>query len=122
MKNTFKDAYDIRKEPKKIIFHSDRGVQYTSFEFREFLKTLKVDQSFSNTGNPYDNAVVESFFSIIKREEINRINYDSFITLKDSIKKYIFFYNNNRPHSFLKGKSPNEYEKNTTLLYLIYKP
>lgn len=108
--NTFKEAFETRNEPKKLMFHSDRGTQYASLEFRNLLKNLKVQQSFSNTSNPYDNAVIESFFSTLKREEINRKNYKDSKDLKISIEKYMDFYNNYRPHEFLNGMSPSEFE------------
>lgn len=66
--NTLKDAFEYRDEPKGVIFHSDRGAQYTSNEFLELQKSLGIIPSFSNTGNPYDNAVVESFFSHLKKK------------------------------------------------------
>ena len=109
--NTFKDAYENRCEPKGTIFHSDRGVQYTSFEYRQLLRSLGIKSSFSNTGNPYDNAVIEAFFSNLKKEEVNRNQYSSFEDLNKSISKYIDFYNSQQPHSYLKGKTPNEFEE-----------
>lgn len=70
--NVLKDDFESRGEPKGLIFHSDRGSQYTSYEYMELLKSLGIKSSFSDTANPYDNAVVESFFSHIKKEEIYR--------------------------------------------------
>lgn len=68
---TFKKAYEERKPSTGLLFHSDLGTQYTSFEFRELLRTYNVKQSYSNPGCPYDNAVSEGFFSIMKREELS---------------------------------------------------
>ena len=59
-----------RNPPRGIIFHSDRGCQYTSSSFRAILKNYGIVQSMSSKGNCYDNAITESFFSYIK----NRIN------------------------------------------------
>ena len=52
------------------MFHSDQGAEFTSYEFKSTLRVLGVTQSFSNPENPYDNAVIESFFSSFKREEM----------------------------------------------------
>lgn len=109
--NTLKDAFEYRGEPRGVIFHSDRGTQYTSNEFLELQKSLGITPSFSNTGNPYDNAVVESFFSHLKKEEINRNDYQNLEELKEAINKYMLFYNDYRPHETNGNLSPNEYEK-----------
>ncbi len=107
---TFKLAYTERK-PQKLIFHSDRGCQYTANSFMKMLKDFEVTQSFSPSGSPYHNAVMESFFSYMKREEIYRTKYRSYEDFKRKIAKYIAFYNDKRPHSYLHFKTPNEYEK-----------
>ena len=76
--STFEKAYADRNFPIGLMFHSDRGSQYTSTAFRKLLNRLNVVQSFSNKGCPYDNAVVESFFKFLKLEEINQNTYSSF--------------------------------------------
>ena len=65
--STFKKAYIKRNSPKGLIFHSDRGTQYTSKDFRKLLDDFDVVQSFSGRGCPYDNAVAESFFKYLKK-------------------------------------------------------
>ncbi len=65
-----------------MIFHSDRGSQYTSDEFRKRLDRASFIQSFSKKGHPYDNAVAEAFFKFLKLEETNRRSYASFDELK----------------------------------------
>ena len=109
--NTFKDAYESRHEPHGLIFHSDRGVSFTAEEFRDLLHALKVEQSFSKKGNPYDNAVMESFFGTMKLEEMNSHNFEFYDELKECVDKYIVFYNDYRPHTTLKNKTPNQVEK-----------
>lgn len=108
--NTFKDAFFARNEPEELLFHSDRGSEFISYEFQNLLKTLKVKQSVSAPGTPYDNAVIESFYSTLKREEIHKHEYQDFDELKASISDYIEFYNNVRPHKTLKNLTPNDYE------------
>lgn len=107
---TFKDAFEDRNRPEELSFHSDQGCNYTSWEFRELLRVLKVNQSFSNKGNPYDNACMESFFSTFKREEYNGNHYEFFDELEESIKEYMYYYNDYRPHESLKNKTPNQFE------------
>ena len=60
-----------------LIFHTDRGSQFTSKEFRQYLDTLNIVQSFSAKGHPYDNAVMECFFKYLKKEETDRRTYHS---------------------------------------------
>lgn len=111
---TFKDAYQNRSEPNDLLFHSDQGAQYTSIEFMNTLKALKIKQSFSNPGNPYDNAVMESFFATLKREEVHRKKYKDYENLKESISKYIVFYNDVRPHKSLNYLTPTKFEDNNS--------
>ena len=68
----FIKAYKKRNSPCGLIFHSDRGTQYTAFAFRQLLDSLNVVQSFSKKGYPFDNACCKCFFKYLKKEEINR--------------------------------------------------
>ena len=110
IKRTFCKAFDFRGQPENLIFHSDQGAQYTAYEFRKMLRDLGVKQSFSNPGCPYDNAVAESFFSIMKQEELSHNYYNSLKELEDTVSEYIEFYNTMRPHKRLKGMSPTVFE------------
>jgi len=101
-----------RGKSKDIIFHTDRGSQFTSEQFRKHLDRLNMVQSFSAKGHPYDNAVMECFFKYLKKEEVDRRNYSSFSELSNSLFEYIFgFYNSVRPHSHNNGLSPNQAEQ-----------
>lgn len=79
--DTVNAAVAARGKSKGIIFHTDRGSQFTSSEFRRHLDNLNMIQSFSAKGRPYDNAVMESFFKYLKKEEVNRKTYSSFENL-----------------------------------------
>lgn len=107
---TFKQAYKDRQPDEGLTFHSDRGSQYTSHSFQSLLKTLRITQSFSPSGKPHHNAVMESFFSSMKKEELYRTNYRSASEFKKRVKAYIDFYNIERPHATLGYKAPNTYE------------
>ena len=77
---TFKIAYNERDKPQGLLFHSDQGTQYSAYEFRKCLRDWGVKQSFSNPGTPYDNAVAESFFSMMKQEELSH-NYFTIVRM-----------------------------------------
>lgn len=107
---TFKKAYQDRGNPSKLTFHSDQGSQYTSKAFAALLKECSVTQSLSTPGQPLDNAVAESFFSALKKEEAYRKDYTSERHFIESVTKYIDFYNNIRPHQTDHYKTPAELE------------
>ena len=108
--STFRQAYQNRNAPQSLMFHSDQGAQYTSKTFCKLLHMNKVVQSFSAPGQPHDNAVMESFFSFMKREEIYRTHYKSEQQFAKSVDNYIEFYNTQRPHSTLNYKTPDQFE------------
>lgn len=109
--STFKIAWERRNPELELLFHSDRGAQYTSHRFRELLRSHDVVQSFSNSGKPHDNAVAESFFASLKKEELYRKDYASEPDFRRSISAYIEFYNMKRPHRTLKNRTPCQMEE-----------
>ncbi|MFN7327014.1 MAG: IS3 family transposase [Chitinophagales bacterium] len=101
-----------------LMFHSDRGIQYACQDFRAVLKRFGIEQSMSRKGNCWDNAVAESFFKTIKTEELDRYKQIDAKEIKSLVFKYIEgWYNTNRIHGSLDGKTPWEafYEKSTKL-------
>lgn len=108
---TFETTFLRRGRPRGLLFHSDQGRQYTSDYFRELLEEFSVRQSFSTPGVPYDNAVMESFFASLKKEEYHRYFYKSIGALLDSVRQYLLFYNRQRPHSRLGYRTPEEMEQ-----------
>ncbi len=109
--NTLRKAYEARNPPLDLIFHSDRGTQYRSQSFCAKLKAYGMIQSLSRAGNPLDNAVIESFFSSLKREELYRREYASEQAFRESVAQYIDFYNNARPHGSMNYKTPAQVEQ-----------
>lgn len=95
---TFKEAFKSRGQPANLTFHSDRGGQYISDTFMELLRSCGVQQSFSRSRRPYDNAVSETFFSTFKKEEAYRRDYSSEADFRKSVDEFIRFYNEVRPH------------------------
>src|SRR5690625_7730414 len=69
------NAYDTQKPGEGLIFHSDLGTQYRSDEFSQVIEKYKMTHSFSYKGTPYDNACMESFHAILKKEEVNHVKY-----------------------------------------------
>ena len=94
------------------MIHSDQGSQFSSYEWQVFLKAHSLKQSMSRRGNCHDNAVVESFFQLLKRERIKRKTYASKAKAREDIFDYIeMFYNPIRRHDYNNGLSPAVYEK-----------
>lgn len=102
-----------RRQPKKgLVHHSDRGAQYTSDDYRHLLEKHHIECSMSGRGNCYDNAPVESFFSLLKRERVRRKTYRTRDAARSDIFDYIErFYNRKRLHGYLGYTSPIEYEE-----------
>jgi putative transposase len=101
-----------REHPRDgLIVHTDRGAQYTSQHFQALLLEYGCQQSMSRKGNPYDNAVMESFYRTLKRELVHDANYDNPEQARMDIFKYIeFYYNTKRIHSTLGWLSPVQFE------------
>lgn len=105
-------AMNHQPPQKGLIHHSDRGSQYASLDYTDKLKEAKILISMSGKGNCYDNACIESFHSIIKKELIYQTSYKTRAEAKKEIFEYIVcFYNSQRIHSTNGYLSPMEYEK-----------
>lgn len=109
--STLRTAYEQRGCPQNLIFHSDRGAQYTSKAYTALLSSYGITQSFSHKGFPCDNAVIESFFSFLKREELHRRIYRSERDFLQRLDEYISYYNSQRPHRYNGYKTPDDAEK-----------
>lgn len=107
---TIKKAKATRSTALPLIIHTDRGSQYVSAAWRE--ATGKMQRSYSHSGYPYDNACIESFHALIKREWINRFNIRNYNHAYRLVFEYIeAFYNTVRLHSHCDYMSPAEFEK-----------
>lgn len=104
-------AINNRRAEPGIIFHSDRGSQYTSSRFRNTLAYYGFTQSMSGKGNCYDNAITESFFSTLKKELIYLTKFETKEQAAVEIFEFIeIFYNRKRLHSALGYESPLEFK------------
>lgn len=101
-----------RRPESELLHHSDRGSQYASGDFQALLKENGIVCSMSGTGNCYDNAAMESFFGLLKRERVNRRRYPTRQAARTDIFDYIErFYNRQRRHGSAGRMSPLDFEQ-----------
>jgi putative transposase len=105
-------AYKRQKPVGPVLHHSDRGSQYASHEYQDRLRQYGMVGSMSRKGNCYDNACIESFHSILKRELVYLERFETREKAKKGIFEYIeIWYNRERIHSSTAYLSPVEYER-----------
>ena len=113
--NALDMAISQRTVRKGGIVHADHGVQFTSWAFTEKVRTAGLMPSFGSVGDAFDNAMMESFWSSMQNELLNRKRWTTRIELSNAIFDYIeVFYNRRRRHSQLGYVSPIEYERTLT--------
>ncbi|MDD4689415.1 MAG: IS3 family transposase [Eubacteriales bacterium] len=94
--STIRSANNKEKVTAETQLHSDQGFQYTSQGYFKLTQSYGITPSMSRRGNPYDNALAENFFSILKTECINRVRLKTYEEARLLISEYIHFYNNER--------------------------
>jgi transposase InsO family protein len=94
-----------------LIFHSDRGCQYASEDFRKVLEHCSITPSMSRKGNCWDNACAETLFGSLKVERLHGRHFETIRQAKDEIIAWLLWYNQTRMHSTLNYLSPAEYEQ-----------
>lgn len=100
-----------RRRPRGTLVHSDQGTQFSCDAWRRFCRSNRLQPSMSRKGNCWDNAVVESFFSSLKKERIKKQIYKNREFAVGDVADYIMkFYNRTRRHSHLGGLSPEQFE------------
>jgi putative transposase len=104
-------ALERRQPGPGLVHHSDRGVQYASGDYTGLLRAHGMVISMSRKGNPYDNAVAESFMKTLKYEEVYRDDYRNLAEARASIERFLEqVYNERRLHSALDYRPPAEFE------------
>src|SRR5947208_8173220 len=110
-------AIGERRPQPGLIHHSDRGVQYASYDYTEQLRQIGAQISMSSVSNPYDNAKAESFFKTLKQEEVYLKEYESFADAEANLEVFIEqVYNTKRLHSSLGYLPPVEFEVTYAIL------
>ena len=109
-RGVFNAAYRARR-PNRLIFHSDRGVEYTAPGFRDRMVALGVRQSTTSGGSPGENAHAESFFHSMKADVIHGVEFETDESLRECIRRYVRYYNFERLHSSLNYQPPVEFER-----------
>lgn len=104
-------AHGLRQPPKGIVFHSDRGSQYTSARFRDLLKHLNCRSSMGDVGACWDNAVVERFFGSLKHDWLLKVAQPTREHMAQDVAAYMKYYNEDRLHSFTCNLSPVQFER-----------
>jgi putative transposase len=103
-------AYNLRQPSKGLVFHSDRGSQYTSQGYRKLLKTFGMRASMGDVGACWDNAVVERFFGSLKHDWLFKVHQPTRELMKQDVAAYIKYYNLDRLHTSNGDMSPVQYE------------
>jgi len=103
-------AYNLRQPPRGLVFHSDRGSQYTSKRYHKLLKGYGIRASMGDVGTCYDNAVVERFFGSLKHDWIFKIAQPTREHMKKDVAAYMRYYNLVRLHTKNGDQSPINYE------------
>ena len=100
-----------KRDTAGLIHHSDRGIQYCSYDYLEILNNYEISISMSGKANPYDNAKMESFFRTLKVEEVYMFEYETYAEVLKRIPYFIEkVYNKKRLHSSLGYMPPEEFE------------
>ena len=95
-------------DPRHLLFHSDRGTQYSAKLFRQCLSLQGITQSMSRRGNCWDNAVMERFFRTLKAERLNNLNFINHQAVVTETDRFIRFYNYKRRHSTIGYLTPHQ--------------
>jgi transposase InsO family protein len=103
--------YQRLPEKGALIFHSDRGSQYASEDFRQLLDQHGIRPSMSRRGNCWDNAVTETLFGSLKVERLHGEPFPTIRAAKDAVLDWLLWYNRRRMHSTLNYVSPAQYEQ-----------
>ncbi|KZY47501.1 transposase, partial [Oleiphilus sp. HI0050] len=103
-------AYNLRQPPKGLVFHSDRGSQYTSKRYRTLLSNYGIRASMGDVGACWDNSVVERFFGSLKHDWVLKVPQPTREHMRNDVADYMRYYNLERLHTSNEDMSPIEYE------------
>ncbi len=112
------DNYDY---PNNVVIRSDNGSQFIARKVREYLGLIGVQQEFTHIATPEENAHIEAYHGILKKEVFNRFDYQYFGEIEQILKRYVEFYNNRRLHGLLGRITPMEKWNTDKRLIMIKK-
>jgi putative transposase len=95
------DMLEALKYPESIVIRSDNGSQFIAKSVREYLELIGVEQQFTHIATPEENAHIEAYHGILKKEVFKRVDYRTFGEIQQILKRYVIFYNNHRLHGLL---------------------
>lgn len=94
--------------PESVVVRSDNGSQFIAKSVREYLGLIGVQQEFTHVATPEENAHIEAYHGILKKEVFTRVDYRTFGEIEQILKRYVIFYNNTRLHGLLGRITPME--------------
>ena len=107
--------------PESVVIRSDNGSQFIAKNVREYLGIIGVQQEFTHVATPEENAHIEAYHGILKKEVFTRVDYRTFGEIEKTLKRYVVFYNNERLHGLLGRVTPMEKWKQDKPLILMKK-
>ena len=112
------EAYEY---PESVVIRSDNGSQFIAKNVREYLGIIGVQQEFTHVATPEENAHIEAYHGVLKKEVFTRVDYRTFGEIEKILKRYVVFYNNERLHGLLGRVTPMEKWKQDKHLILMKK-
>ena len=111
--------FEEYKYPTSVVIRSDNGSQFIAKNVREYLGLIGVSQEFTHVATPEENAHIEAYHGILKKEIFQRFEYITFGQIEQILKRYVVFYNNKRLHGLLGRITPMEKWKQDKHLILM---
>ena len=102
------EVFSDYQYPDDIVIRSDNGSQFIAKSVREYLGVIGVQQEFTHVATPEENAHIEAYHGILKKEVFTRVDYRTFGEIEQILKRYVVFYNNTRLHGLLGHITPME--------------
>jgi len=102
------DMFLDYQHPEYVVIRSDNGSQFIAKSVREYLGMIGVEQEFTHVATPEENAHIEAYHGILKKEIFKRVDYRTFGEIEQILKRYVVFYNNERLHGLLGNITPME--------------
>jgi putative transposase len=102
------DLFEEYQYPENVVIRSDNGSQFIAKDVREYLNIIGVDQEFTHIATPEENAHIEAYHGILKKEVFGRFEYFNFGEIEKILNRYVKFYNNERLHGLLGRVTPME--------------